>query len=106
MSDIQKSLIRSLQKAIKLRSGDGLLVDQVIAVNDTIMASLAEWFRQHPGVEDNTVECVVCHKTTTKTNRIVSDHWGEPKYLCGRCCDGITDAPVIHSEKARIVIEQ
>jgi hypothetical protein len=75
-------------------------------VHKLVSATIGRWWEAHPGIEDNTVECIACSRPTTKTNRIVSDHWGEPKYLCGRCCDGITGAPISHGEKARVVIGQ
>lgn len=75
-------------------------------VRELVFATIGRWWEAHPGIEDHTVECVACDEPTTKANRIESVHSGTPKYLCERCHDGITGAPVIHSEKARVVIGQ
>lgn len=93
-----KNIFASLDKVLK--------DDDLQKSKSAVMDVINRWFRVHLGLEDNTVECTACHEPTTKMNRIVSDHWGEPKYLCGRCCDGITGAPISHGEKARVVIGQ
>jgi recombinational DNA repair protein (RecF pathway) len=69
-----------------------------------VFERLEEWFIQHPGIEDHTTVCIVCKEPATKANRIESTHSGTPRYLCERCCDGITGAPVVHSNKLRIAI--
>lgn len=97
-ASLAKNVFASLNKVLK--------DDDLHKAKSVVMDGINRWFKVHSGLEDNTVECVACHKPTTKTNRIVSDHWGEPKYLCGRCCDGITGAPISHGEKARVIIGQ
>lgn len=73
-------------------------------VRELVLATIRRWWEEHPGIEDHTVKCVVCHRPTTKANRIESVHSGAPKYLCERCHDGITGAPVVHEERACVVI--
>lgn len=88
MDDIQKSLIKSLQRAIESRST--FSHSQVISIRATVTGALVEWFRQHPGIEDHTVECVDCHKPMTKANLIeplCREDEDAPTYLCERCCE-------------------
>lgn len=102
LDDIRASFVKNVFASLDKVLKDGDLQKAKSAVMDGIN----RWFKVHSGLENNTVECIACHGPTTKTNRIVSDHWGEPRYLCGRCCDGITGAPISHSKKARVVIGQ
>ena len=60
----------------------------LVLIREYVFATIGQWWKDHPGIEDHTVECVTCHKPTTKANLIEPLCRADaPTYLCERCCE-------------------
>jgi hypothetical protein len=99
LDDLKLSLVKAIFASL-----DSLERDDQQRVNMAVANGVNKWFSDRPGLIDDTQECVVCHEPTTKDNPIKSVHGGTSKYLCNRCCDGVTGSPAGHSEPLRFVI--